>query len=297
VKTLKAYFDLTRLHFFFVWPTLFCSGLFLAFQNYGGFSYLTTLKAVLIGFLGFEAGFILNDYVDRELDKKDVEFDKMKKYWRLFRIKPISEGLISPDNALKLFLLLVALTTILILTFPYPHSLYVIIIMGYCYCSEYFYQVKKRNQSFPFAQLLGRTDFTMFPVAGYLLIANPDATALSYALFFYPFAIAHLGLNDIIDVVNDEARGMKTISVLYGMKGTSYWILLFTAIHFVTAILFMNFLGQIAKIGIITGMSFLGFANYIVLKGKSSQAGLKALPFFHVGMLIYASSMILDYVI
>ena len=31
-EKLKAYLDLTRLHFLFVWPTLFCSGLFLAFQ-------------------------------------------------------------------------------------------------------------------------------------------------------------------------------------------------------------------------------------------------------------------------
>jgi 4-hydroxybenzoate polyprenyltransferase len=79
-ETLKAYLDLTRLHFFFVWPTLFCSGLVLSFHVYGGFSWLLTLKAVLISFIGFEAGFVLNDIVDRELDKKDVEFDKLTRY-------------------------------------------------------------------------------------------------------------------------------------------------------------------------------------------------------------------------
>ena len=31
----------------------------------------------MIGFFGFEAGFVLNDYVDRELDKRDVEVDKV----------------------------------------------------------------------------------------------------------------------------------------------------------------------------------------------------------------------------
>ena len=83
-KNAKAYMDLARLHFFFVWPILFCSGLFFAFQYSDGFSWLLILKVVLIGFLGFEAGLVLNDIVDRDIDKKDVEFDKMTKYWRVF---------------------------------------------------------------------------------------------------------------------------------------------------------------------------------------------------------------------
>ena len=43
--SLKAYVDLTRLHFFFVWPLLFCSGLFLSFPRYGGFSWALVGKA------------------------------------------------------------------------------------------------------------------------------------------------------------------------------------------------------------------------------------------------------------
>jgi 4-hydroxybenzoate polyprenyltransferase len=31
------------------------------------------LKSIMICLLGFEAGSILNDYVDRDLDRKDVE--------------------------------------------------------------------------------------------------------------------------------------------------------------------------------------------------------------------------------
>ena len=85
----KAYMDLTRLHFFFVWPILFCAGLFLAFQYNDGFSWLLVAKAALIGFLGFEAGLVLNDIVDGDIDKKEVEFDKMTKYWRVFGKRPI----------------------------------------------------------------------------------------------------------------------------------------------------------------------------------------------------------------
>jgi 4-hydroxybenzoate polyprenyltransferase len=296
-ETLKAYIDLTRLHFFFVWPILFCSGLFLAFQYYDSFSWSLVIRALLIGLLGFEAGFVLNDIIDRDLDKRDIEFDTMTKYWRVFGKKPLSQGLISLGKALKLFIILVILTTILILTLSFPQSIYVMVIMIYCYSMEYFYQVKKRNQTFPISQLVGRTDFTLFPIAGYLCVGNPDINVLLFALFFYPLALAHLGINDIIDVENDRVKELNTIPVLYGMKGTTYWILFFSIIHFGTAILFLNVLGNISLAGFTGGFLLLSVANYIILKGKSVQSGMKALPLFHVAMLIYAISNILDYLI
>ncbi|MCW4045469.1 MAG: UbiA family prenyltransferase [Candidatus Bathyarchaeota archaeon] len=296
-EQLKAYIDLTRLHFFFVWPTLFCSGLFLAFQYYGGFSWILVVRAIFIGFLGFEAGLVLNDLVDRGIDKKVVEFDKLTKYWRVFGKRPISQGLISPKKALALFILLVAGAVLLVFTLPYPNSIYVLSIMIVCYGLEYSYQIKKRNQSFPFAQLMGRIDFALFPVAGYLCVGNPDINALLFALFFYPLALVHLGVNDISDVANDRAKNMKTIPVLYGVKATTYWILFFTVFHFVTAILFLTVLGVAAIVGFAVGFLLLSAGNYIILKGKSAAAGMKALPLFHVTMLIYAISIILEYTV
>ncbi|WP_269850098.1 UbiA prenyltransferase family protein [Methanosarcina horonobensis] len=87
-ETLKAYIDLTRAHFLPAWPLIFCSGLVLAFANYGGFSWTLIIKAALIGLLGFEAGFVLNDYVDRNRDRLDVE-NTLTKYWRPFKERPI----------------------------------------------------------------------------------------------------------------------------------------------------------------------------------------------------------------
>jgi len=294
-ESLKAYIDLTRAHFFFAWPLLFCSGLILAFQNYGGFSWSLTIRAALIALLGFEAGFVLNDYVDKEVDKKDVEFDKLTRYWRPFKRRPIPSRLISPRKALGLFFLLVVLTSVLIATLPYPNSLYLFVLMVFSYSMEYFYQVRKRNQEFPFAQLLGRVDFALFPVAGYLCYGSPDKSALLFFVFFYPWVIAHLGVNDLIDIENDRSRDMKTVTVLYGMKGTVNWILLFTIIHFVVAPLFMIELGSIAVVGFIVAFFLLATANYVLNREKSSEAGLKALPIFHLTMLVYAISIILDY--
>jgi 4-hydroxybenzoate polyprenyltransferase len=251
----------------------------------------------LIGFLGFEAGLVLNDIVDAEIDRKDVEFDKLTKYWRVFGRRPIPQGLISQRNALLLFALLVSSTAILILTLSFPHSLYVISIMAICYCLEVFYQFKKRKENFPLAQLVGRIDFTLFPVAGYLCIGNPDSIVLLFALFFYPLAMAHLGVNDIIDVANDQAKGLNTIPTIYGMKGTAFWILFFSIFHFAAAIIFLTVLGTLTLAGFIVGMLLISIGNYTIMKRKSANSGMKALPLFHLAMLIYAISIILGYFI
>ena len=294
-KKIKNYADLMRLHFFFVWPILFCSGLFLAFQFYGALSWLLVTKAALIRFLGFEAGLILNDIVDGEIDKKEIEFDKLTKYWRVFNTRPISQGSISKQKALLLFAGLVTLTTVLISTLSFPQSLYVFSIMIVCYSLEVFYQIKKRNQEFPISQLIGRIDFTLFPIAGYLALGRLDINALLFAVFFYPLAQAHLGVNDLADIANDSVKGMKTIPVMYGLRNTAYWILLFTVIHLAAIAVFVNVLSTITAIGFAIGFSLLLAGNTMILKNKSATSAMKALPLFHIAMLIYAISIILAY--
>jgi 4-hydroxybenzoate polyprenyltransferase len=290
-EQIKSFIDLTRIQFGFAWPLLFCSGLFLAFQNYGGFDVILLLKAILIGFFGFEAGFILNDYIDRDYDKKDVE-EKLTFYWRLFKKRPLASGAIKPKTALLLFFLFVGITLVVIASLPYPHSLYVFIVMMYCYCVEVFYQLKKRKEKYPIAQLLGRTDFALFPVAGYLVAGQPDRIALLYFLFFYPFAMAHLGTNDLIDIKNDVARKMKSVTVLFGENGTARWILYFTCLHVVTAVIFAYFIGLRVLLGLGLGFLLLFVANYMITKHKTPAATLKVLPMFHVTMIIYSVSLI-----
>jgi 4-hydroxybenzoate polyprenyltransferase len=295
-ETLKAYIDLTRAHFLPAWPLIFCSGLFLAFANYGGFSWSLTLTAALIGLFGFEAGFVLNDYVDRYRDRLDVE-NTLTGYWRPFKERPIPSGKISSKGAFSLFILLAGITSVLIFTLPFPNSLYVFSIMLYSYGIEVFYQIKKRNQKYPIAQLLGRTDFTLFPAAGYLCYGHPDITVLLYMIFFYPWTMAHLGLNDFIDVENDRARGMQSITILYGLKKTMYWITGFTALHILAGIFFLKELGNIAHYGFFVGFLLLAGANLYLWKEKAPQAGLKILPLFHGTLVIYAVSIILDFIL
>ena len=293
-QSFKAYVDLTRAHFVLAWPLLFCSGLALAFGEYGGFSWSLTIRAALIGMLGFVAAMVLNDYVDREMDRKDVEFDRLTHYWRPFGRRPIPAGLVSPRRALVLFMVLVALTVGLIATLPFPHSLYLLGLMALSYVLEYFYQVRKRNQSFPLSQLVGRLDFALFPVAGYLCHGGPDRLALLYFVAFYPWVLAHLGVNDLVDVRNDRARGMNTVTVLYGQAGTVTWILAFSILHVLLAVPFLRQVGTIAEGGFLAGFLVLGVANWLIVKEQSPRAALIALPLFHLSLVIYSLSLILD---
>jgi 4-hydroxybenzoate polyprenyltransferase len=295
----RAYLDLTRLHFFFVWPTLFCSGLFLAFQSYSGFSLLLIVKAVLIGFFGFEGGLVLNDIVDADIDKKELASDnKLTKYWRPFGKRPIAQGLISQRKAILLFAIFVALTTVTIFTLSFPQSLYVFSIMIVCYCLEIFYQFKKREETLPIAQVIGRIDFALFLVAGYLCLGTFDLNVLVLFLFFYPLALAHLGVNDLVDVANDKAKKMNTIPTLFGMKATAYWVLVFSIFHFAMAAVFVYLLGSMLMLaGFSVGFLLITVGNALMLKNKSAEAGIKALPLFHVAMLIYAITIIVNYLI
>lgn len=296
-NSIKAYADLFRLHFFFVWPMLFCGGLFFGFILNGSFSLTLVLQAILIAFFGFEAGLVLNDVVDAKIDKNELPSEKkLTKYWRPFGKRPLSEGLISPPKAVAVFVVLVAITVTIIATLPFPHSLYVLVIMSVCYGLEVFYQIKKRNEKSPIAQLVGRVDFALFLTAGYLCVGNPDIYMLALFLFFYPLALAHLGINDLADVANDKAKGMKTPPTLYGLKATAYWILAFTLFHFAMATLFLYYLGSYLSIaGFAISFLLISAANAIVLKRKTAEAGIKALPLFHLSMLIYAITIIATY--
>jgi 4-hydroxybenzoate polyprenyltransferase len=145
---------------------------------------------------------------------------------------------------------------------------------------------------------MGRIDFALFLVAGYLCVGDPDLNAFLLFLFFYPFALAHLGVNDLIDVANDKAKCMNTIPTLYGIKTTAYWILGFSLWHFVMAALFLVNIGALLPVaGFAISFILIAAANVKIFREKTSQATIKALPMFHVAMLIYAITIIANYAV
>jgi len=293
-EKIKAYLDLTRAHFAPVWPLLFISGLMLAFRDNNYFSWWLFIRAIIIGLFGFEAGMVLNDIVDRNTDKLAVD-NKFTNYWRPFNERPMPSGVISMRAALILFFSFVAISVIFIATLPFPNHLYVYIIMVYAYSMEIFYQLKKKKQKFPFAQIFGRTDFLLFPVAGYLCYGNFSFTIILYMIFFYPWALAHLGVNDLADYDNDQAKNIKTVTVLYGVKGNATWIMVFTLIHLLVAPFFVLLeMGLIALIGFIVAFLVLIVSNLRLLKNKTPATAFKILPMYHLTLFIYILSIIID---
>ena len=293
-EKIKAYIDLTRAHFAPVWPLLFVSGLMLAFRNGGYFSWELLILAVFIGLFGFEAGMVLNDIVDHNIDKKDT-VDTLTNYWRPFKERPIPSRKVSFKEAILVFAVLVVITVILILFVPYPNLIYIYIIMAYAYSMEIFYQMVKRKQKFPIAQILGRTDLLLFPIAGYLLFGQFNITIVYYLLFLYPWALAHLGANDIVDIENDKAKDLKTIAGLYGVKGNKIWVHSFSAVHLITSVIFVLFdLGIVAIYGFAVSWFLIIVANIIIMRGKETKTWLKSLPMFHGSLLIYILSIIID---
>jgi len=291
--SLRSLADLLRIHFFFAWPLLFCSGLALAFVQYGTFSWETTVKAILIAFFGFEAGFVINDYVDRKHDRRDVD-GRLTRYWRPFGTRPLATGALSDRQVIAIGALLIAAAAALTMTLPPPHNFFVLAIGVYSYTAEILYQYTKRSQHLPFAQLLGRTDFALFPAAGYLCAGFPDLTALLYVLFFYPFALAHLGVNDLADEENDHARGMRSVAVLYGRSVTAWWISGFSLLHFALAPLFASQLGMAGQVGLLLGIVLLLAGNFRVLRSPDPASAMRVLPLFHVAMICYTLAIIVD---
>ena len=293
-EKLKAYIDLTRAHFAPVWPMLFVSGLMLAFRNGGFFSWELLILAIFIGLFGFEAGMVLNDIVDHNIDKKDTE-DTLTNYWRPFKERPIPSGKVSLKEAILVFVVLVAITAILILFVPLPNMIYIYIIMVYAYSMEVFYQMVKRKQKFPIAQILGRTDLLLFPIAGYLLIGQFNITIVYYLLFMYPWALAHLGANDLVDLENDQVKELKTIAGLYGVKGNKIWVHAFSVVQLITSAIFVLLdLGGVAIYGFAISWLLIIFANILIMRGKEPKDWLKALPMFHASLLVYILSIIIQ---
>ncbi|NHJ40059.1 MAG: prenyltransferase [Asgard group archaeon] len=295
-EKIKGYIDLTRAHFAIVWPILFCSGLMLAFRQYNDFSWSLLIRVALIGLFGFEAGMVLNDILDRNIDHIEPD-DKMTKYWRPFNNRPIPSGVISITEAVIVFCVFLAIAIGLIATLPYPNFLYVLGIMLYAYLVESFYNIKKRKQKGPFAQLLGRTDLTIFPLAGFLCFGQiTDVSIFIYLLFLYPWAQAHLGTNDLADYENDKAKELKTITVLYGTKGNVVWIVVSTIIHLAIApaVYFILDLGYVALGGICLAALILIVANILLIKKQTPEISLKILPAFHATLFLYTTSIIID---
>jgi len=85
----------------------------------------------------------------------------------------------------------------------------------------------------------------------------------------------------------------RPVPLLTSLDGAAYWIAGFTAVHIVTAAIFMARPGWIARAGIIAGLVLILYANSVILKERTPDAALRVLPCFHAAMVLYAGGIVL----
>lgn len=271
---------------------LFCSGYLMAFPPGGTTGLTDLLKVVLIGFLGSGAELVLANYLARERGINTGENENQSGDQKPAGTRSLAGGHIPSWHAPVLFCTCAGIATALILTLPYPHSVYVLLIMVYCWVIGVFSHAEKRiPQVFPFPQVIGRTGFALVPVAGYVCAGLPDIAALFMFLFFYPFAIAHDAVNDLAGEEDDRARGLFTLPTIYDAVRTRIWIAGFTVIHIMMAFLFITRLPIIGKTGVYAGLALLIIANIVILWRRTPEAALNVLPLFQLAMVLYAGGV------
>jgi 4-hydroxybenzoate polyprenyltransferase len=104
-------------------------------------------------------------------------------------------------------------------------------------------------------------------------------------------------VNDLADLPNDQARGMKTIPVLFGNDGCTAWITLFSLVHAGTTIFFFFPLGNLTKIGFAAGFLLVAVANLRIMKQRTPESALGALPLFHGSLILYAGTLVVGAVL
>ncbi len=105
-------------------------------------------------------------------------------------------------------------------------------------------------------------------------------------------------MNDLVDVENDKSRGLKTVTVLYGEKGSANWVLAFTILHAMAALPFiagMVGFSSVAAAGLVAELVLLMGANSLIRWRTTSTTALIALPVFHLAISLWAISVIVQY--
>lgn len=261
-RRLGAYFDLTRMSYF--GPpvaALFLLGALLGFGVTDQFHWLTALKVLIGGLVGTSAGFVLNDVVDRRHDlaiygavTPDKLYLRQMKLERPFtRARPLAAGMLSSWEAIALSVVLAGVASAIAWSFPSPRRYFILGMLGYNFAGEPLYcLVKQRQMRYPFATFITASLIGLWPVAGYSAVTFPDRAALLLFLTIFLWETGHNQVYDVMDYENDLRRGLKVMTVLYGLRVVSVWV-------FVTGVLVC---ASVLGLWLVAGLSyaFLGVA-------------------------------------
>jgi len=263
------------------------------------------LKILLGGLAGFSAGFVLNDCMDAEADRRMLaarahlpEYEKQLRTERRFTgTRPIAAGIVSPSGALAFAAALTAVSAAIAATFPAPHRWYVLGGLGIGVVGEPAYcLIKRRQRRLPLATFLSAPLVALPAPVGYLAVRRPDATA---ALLFASFFFWELGFNqlyDTVDAENDRLRGITTLSVSLGLRFVAVWALAMSSLCCVAFVLLWRAAaGGTAMLAglLVAGALLIGTDGLLVARPRLPTAR-RAISLHQVFIVIVVAATVLD---
>jgi len=279
VKSLKdrllGFLDLLRIPATIQLSSWILIGTLLAFRDAGIFHLDLFLRVLFGAFLGVGGGLALNDWVDRKFDLKRLEkgYDEKSRFTKR---RPLVEGIVSSEEAVLLTFFCILGAVLIASTAPFPRNFIIITFIAYFILAELLYQ--KTRHVLPVSFSITASIFGLWPLTGYIAVSDMFPTFLLLTLFVLAFfwEVCHNQDADIIDIENDKAVGLKTPSIVSGIKISSNIILFSSVIVFIAsmALFMIGNLGPIYLIGAFLVGSFFLRSSYNVFKQPSHEKAL-----------------------
>ncbi|MBN2542689.1 UbiA family prenyltransferase [bacterium] len=236
LKFFGGLIDLTRMLFFGPFVAAGTAvGALLGAMSVGVFHWCIFVKSIVACLLGFGAGFVLNDLVDRKrdeviytLENQDPEYINILRRERIFtKTRPLAAGIVSPAAGLIWALLLIAGSAAIIWTFPTPQRWWLLVLLFFGCIGEVVYcKLKAIQNIIPFATIQAAFTLASISLAGYIANARFDMGAVLIYLWLFFWESGHNQLYDVADKLNDLRRGINVLSTKYGIRAVAVWTLI-----------------------------------------------------------------------
>lgn len=273
-------------------------GMLLGFRDIGGFVWSHLALVALGAFLGIGGGMALNDWVDRNIDKKRQ--NKGKHYGSNSRpftkYRPLAKGLIAGWKAMFLVAVCIMGVALIVSIAPSPRDYIIMAMVAYFVVAELAYQVVRRH--WPIGHPIIASIFGLWPVVGYVAVSGFFPLPLLVTLFVLAFCleICHNQGADIVDMENDRAMGLKTPPIVMGLRFTSYQMLLFSILATMASLVLfiVATLGMIYIVGVLLADALLVKANLEVVRQPTVDRALKEFVTSKKYVIIVFSAIALD---
>lgn len=280
---LKRYAILMRLHrpigiYLLLWPALIA--LWLAS---GG---APSLRLVVIFTLGVlvmrSAGCVINDYADRNMDGHVARTKE----------RPLITGIVSNQEAMVLFVVLLLISLFLVLL----TNLQTILLAPIAALLAVIYPFTKRYIQLP--QLVLGVSFA-FAIPMVFTASNHPLNSACWLLFLATvfFALAYDTEYAMVDIEDDKKIGIKSSAILFG-EYDKLWILTFHMLM-LSCLLMLGVLqgrGELYYLGLLIALSFVLYQQWLIRSREPTMCFKAFLNNHWIGLILFVAT-VLDFAV